>query len=908
MSRGASRAPLLACLLSATWSCSGPRTSTTSEPEGGFLVSGCSEWESDGTCEAEEPLNLWVESSTAAVPNVEVAGYEVGPAVRVLGGYRFILKPTSTVGLALRTSIVVDQRARLGVWRRPPKPQEAPDLLASRTSEELLDLLPNLSPPARLTLLARSDVRLAPAPGAPRDRLIQQATLLAEALGRRMQRNVFRFSAAHSRLRQGDLTGSEAELEAGPPPDPRDGLAQAWMAYARAQLARQRMDTTEAIRRSMELRILGERLGHPYSIWIANQVALPLLRQGGYVERARQVEADLLDSLDNLDCRQRGSTLTNIGWSRVMAREASLGQAARVVVVAEPDETTSLLERAQAEYGRCDGGLYNGALNLLLDAIQRGDLERARKWQAIAHGIPSTPRLLAWDQLLDARLRLLAKSPGSAEDRFATLTQEPGVEPRVLVEALLGLALARVLQDKTTEAEAAIGAAADALGGLPRGSADGIDAEAHSSRVMWWARIALDLYARTGQAEQAFGAARQAQLWLASTTGNGTYDQLSPEARGRRDTELQRFYAHRAAAASKRAVLWAAPGPEKAMLAREVDEEERLAASALNAALQDSEVRGHLENRPPRGGVQILIHPGLDRWWAILRDNQHTLAWSVPARQDDLETASEELLSAAPRDLSKYSEIQLVPGGAMREVDLHALPYRGKALALWAPLTYAAPRASSRVTPTPSYALLVGDGRVTLQSMRELDDVSSALLKRGVRVERAGQSALDQAQLARLLAGAQLLHFAGHAERSEEALRTGLRVRDDLWLTVADVLASPKVPTTVVLSGCDTSRDRLQDPGWSMADAFIISGAQEVVGTSRPVAGALALEMMTRFYAVDGPAALALFEAVRGIASDERMLDWPAFRAIVPAGHFTVTGGQRNGTSEATVTSGPAPN
>ncbi|MCA9555461.1 MAG: CHAT domain-containing protein [Myxococcales bacterium] len=849
-----------------------------------------------------------MESSTAAHPRVEATGYTTSEPTRALGGHRFTLTPTATTGPTLDTVVRVEGIPRLGVQRRAARPKLDPKLLEGKTADDLALLLPTLSPSARLELLAAAHSRIAPVAGPVRDRLLRQGILLAEGLERRQQRTVFRFVAAQSRLQQGDLAGSEAELKAGQQADARDGLALIWMAYAEAQLARQGGDASGAIQLLMDLRAYGERLDETYSIWVADQVALPLLRQSGFVERARGLEAVILANIDELNCRQRESPLTNAGWSRLMARESILSQQASSSNPSfDDDGTTTILKKAQLVAESCNLPTYNTALNLVLDAVQRGDVAAGRRWQTVAHSATPSRQFVAWDGLLSARLQFLANDWANAAATFAKVSAEQGLEPRIQAEALLGLAMSEHALGRPT-AEESLNRAAEAVRRLPHAAADLGDAQAHASLTGMWGRIAVDHLAGSGHAEDAFRAAHQALQRLSFAGASPIGRRLTPEDRTTRETLLKQYHAHRALAARKRAELWAAPADTAQSLGREVDEEERKAAEALEGALEYTEPRTGEQPRPPVGGIQVLLQPGLDRWWAITRDAEHTEAVSVPTSTKTVNVIATDLLAALPTDLRRYQEVQLVPVGAMRNVAVHALTYRGSPLGLSVPTTYAAPRQPTPIRAKSNVVLLLGDDRPNLSSSREIQEVALLLGQNGILTERPLLANLTPNTLASLLSRAQKLHFAGHAERSETALRTGLRLRDDLWLTVADVLASTHVPETVVLSGCDTSRHRLEDASWSMTDAFLIAGAHEVVGTDRAVGGELARIVMRHFYESSGSATSRLFDATRAVARAVPDADWAAFRITVPSGRFTVPTSQRTGNSEATVTGGPAPN
>ena len=125
--------------------------------------------------------------------------------------------------------------------------------------------------------------------------------------------------------------------------------------------------------------------------------------------------------------------------------------------------------------------------------------------------------------------------------------------------------------------------------------------------------------------------------------------------------------------------------------------------------------------------------------------------------------------------------------------------------------------------------------------------VRAALEQRGWRAELLDGDAARGQSLRAALGRVDLLHYVGHA-RSGGPGGWGSRLslaRDDT-LEVPDVLALSQVPTTVVLSGCETG---VVDPqslggGMSLAHAFILAGAQVVVATTHEIGDEDAIALM----------------------------------------------------------------
>ena len=888
MTPWARRLPLAGCLL---WAATCRPAPTPPEPAPEVLVAGCADWDADHRCIAEGALTVWVQSSTATVPRVQAEGFRVGEPVRARGGHRFTLTPTSSTAPPLSAALRVGGAARAGLVRSPPRPSPRRSDFAHLTDEALLELLPDLGVGARIDLISRTYDRMAPEFGPARSRLLQQGATLATALSSSHRLLVLLALEANNLTQAGDLLTASDVIEHRMSHGPFHGLGAIWRSYARARLARQRGDDDGALRHLFKMESTAARLGDEYNRRVAMQVALPLLRRTGYWRRAETLEQELLQEAQHLGCFERIGILTNVGWSRLMERQALQSQAPMMPrpTPLTPDETTDLLLEARRAYERCGRTETNSALNLALDALQRYDSDRAAGWLRMTSASNEDVHLQPWRKILLARLARLQGDSAAGSRILSALLNHVALEPRLRLEASTELGLALVSLGDSTAAQAQFQQVEDALDLRPQPPTPAGEGDAGSGRALLASHGLVDLLASTGRVAEAFEAARRAQRRAGAATAlRPDFERLSLEDRVRRDRNLQRYYDHRSRAARRRTDLWVAPSDAAAGLAREVEDDERAAAEALFAALLGAPRRParHPAPTPPSGRLVIALYPGVGRWWALAQDQHAYWAVSETATEERLEAQLERVLERLPVDLRSYRELRLLPSGAAQDVDLHAALYRGGPIGLAVPVSYGFDGAGPPRPATGDAVVLLGDEQTHLASRRELTEVQTHLRQTGRSTWRPEPERLDRTALAALLSQAQVLHFAGHAERSEEALRTGLRLRDDLWLTAADVLASPSVPEAVVLSGCDTSRHGLRDAGLSMADAFLAAGAQRVVGTQRAVEGQLALRMMRAFYAARGSIIRRLHEAGRQVQVEDSASDWAAFRVMAPADSF----------------------
>jgi CHAT domain-containing protein len=134
-----------------------------------------------------------------------------------------------------------------------------------------------------------------------------------------------------------------------------------------------------------------------------------------------------------------------------------------------------------------------------------------------------------------------------------------------------------------------------------------------------------------------------------------------------------------------------------------------------------------------------------------------------------------------------------------------------------------------------------------------------------------------------------LLHYAGHGTfDGPDGWESGLPLAGGGRLTVADVLALRRVPSLVLLSGCETARTAAegQVAGLGIAQAFVLAGARVVVAATRRVDDALAARLMKAVYralgAGDRDLAAALGKAQLAIATESPDQDWSSFEVLVP--------------------------
>ena len=112
-----------------------------------------------------------------------------------------------------------------------------------------------------------------------------------------------------------------------------------------------------------------------------------------------------------------------------------------------------------------------------------------------------------------------------------------------------------------------------------------------------------------------------------------------------------------------------------------------------------------------------------------------------------------------------------------------------------------------------------------------------AAASQGWKVHALEAAEASAKAVAAQLPASDLLHYAGHGDYAGfGGWESSLLLAGETRLTLGDLLALPRVPVWVVLSGCDTGRASDETPVASLglAHAFLLAGSRAVVASTRP--------------------------------------------------------------------------
>lgn len=617
-------------------------------------------------------------------------------------------------------------------------------------------------------------------------------------------------------------------------------------------------------------------------------------------------------------CEPKGLLLSNYGWSLLMQREAVGAAAPGAEALA-----LRLLRQAQAVFdgeGCRDETRLDVRISLALAELQAGDAAGARESLAAADRLAAatarraalpadamTPLQQLWRCEIAARLERAAGRPGAALALYNGLPERAAgaFSPNGRWLAAYGRARAyRELGD--FESSLAAHRRAQAL--IDEQS---LDIPISEGREMFVAlregetRSFLELLVERGRVDEAFAVARRARTRVLRQLEHSVrLAGLTALERRRWDEGLGDYRRQRAALDRQAAMDWqlAADQLARARAARAA------AARGMQATLDATFAilgQGTAELAPPLPGELVLAYYDLGGGrWVGFGAGETVRMTSIllppggplpPPRE-----LSRRLLAPFAEDVRRARRVRVLPFGALEDVDFHALPFGDDILVAARPVVYGLDLRKPADAPRQAgafRALVLADPRGDLPGARgEARAVAAAVGAGGARSGAWSAEILpgdtDAGALYRRLAGCDLFHYAGHAQSTGAGgWESMLLLAHATSLTLPDLLALPRSPAWVVLSGCDTGRQAGGGAGAaaevpSLAHAFLLAGARGVVAAVRPVDDGAARAFVAQLYrqwAGEPDLAERLRQAQLALrAADPASGAWQSFRLFEP--------------------------
>ncbi len=510
-------------------------------------------------------------------------------------------------------------------------------------------------------------------------------------------------------------------------------------------------------------------------------------------------------------------------------------------------------------------------LNVGLDGVWRDDLEVA------AHAL--------------ARAETLA-SAGAAPELLdlAALRAHTSPEPRRALEAWIELADAAWSTDHRARSRRAL-ARHLVVAGTPdaalkmweearQAAFEGawsvpldLGREAFLSGLRAATRPHVELLLEHGDAAGAMDVVRGLDAWTLTSTSEALLA-AGPTSRVWLDA-VSAYHQIREQAAERTSRLWEAEDEhQRELLIEEADRAHQEARTRIGKALDGLGTTAlPTPPDPDPGELLLTVFDHGDRWsWFSRLAGATHHAWGEPGGGPP---------PAVLEILGRARLISLLPTPLLQgwDPELDGAPLRAQIPVRW---SADLPRRGARTVQRR--ALVVADARGDLPGAREeARMVTQRLTALGWRVRTL--QALDATREAVVTAMEEvdLLHIAGHGERGGAPLSSSILLALDTELTVADVMALPRVPATVVLSGCETAAlPHDTSGGFGLARAFVVRGSEAVVATTRAIPDADATVFAEALYGAGLPEsdpAEAFRQARLGLAPGR---DAGAFRLLVP--------------------------
>ena len=586
---------------------------------------------------------------------------------------------------------------------------------------------------------------------------------------------------------------------------------------------------------------------------------------------AEQAFGEILALGDKISHETRALALHNAGWAALEAR--AQGQLAQ-----DPEPQLAAAVALFAERGvHPDPQLAAEArINLAYAMLVGGDVAEAQR--TLSGTAAPTHALERWRDFLLARADLLAGNSLAAARGFSAV----------------GLAAA-MAGDRGLEWSAAVGTgeAFERVGDVDRAleryryaagmhvvdlDALAVDAgrERFAAERDRGAQRLVMLLVKLGRGKEAMCAARQARthafagIVAAVRDPSGLADyratRLDLDTRFERSWELSRRAGERARASLR---------DERRRL------EESLGVKLLRPHGSTENTREGVDcedlRAPAPGELILLFYPVETGYLGFAFDSEGLTLARIPGQlPDESEARAAALLGPFTSGIGRAKRVGIIASGALSAETFHALPWGGGLLIdsvvvaylLDLPRAAMAERRVRRVVQLGPPSNLAG-------AVEELSIVADGLGARGVLVERLIG---DEADLVGRIAGADLLHYAGHA--SGDGWGGGLELGGDRSIGARDLLTIV-APRVAVLSGCETG---LPDPrahggGMSLAHALLLAGSEAVLATDAVVDDEIgeAIGSAVVFAIADGrePA-----EALAEVQRKRRTRGWARFRAF----------------------------
>ncbi len=694
------------------------------------------------------------------------------------------------------------------------------------------------------------------------------------------------------------------------------------VAYYRGMLGRKIADHRSALAYSRQASREAMRLGDVRRRGYSDEILGHSLAETGRVHEALALVDRALEELPEAgsECA-RMVLVNNYAWQLLLEKDASTqaGDLSRGAGRENPNRPRALFHEAlQLASGPCadyPGKRATIHLNLALAALHDGDLDGVERNLANAlrssedggeakdarEGRMGTALDSLWARDIQGRLAIARGEHERALGHYEAMFELASdfSSPPGRWRALVGLAQSHDVLGRHKRAQALWKRAESLL------DTDSLLVPIHARRDRFLGRRAvatrrqIESLLASGELTEALRVARHARSrFLRSLVNDRRMQSLSAADRATWDLAMEDYRRHRDELEVASANAWQLPSDALAAARRQQWHLEQLTREALDHALAllGNQVAVLGDASLPDGSLLLAVFPLEDDWVVFAQDAQGLRVQRVPKFDVAKATPAElsaQLLAPFERELTRNARVVVMPSGATRGIDFHALPFRGQPLLATHRVAYSldlAPSRSGGVSQVSqrregaNETLIVADPRGDLPHARKEGVRAYALVAGPVRLVSGREATATT--LRALIPTARTFHFAGHGDFAEsDGFGSALSLADNTRLTVADVLALPHAPERVVLVGCETAKSATDVALESMglAQAFLVSGSDVVAASVRTINDSLGERFTELLY--EGQ--LAAFEsaaqdAQRALYRNHPESDWASFRVIIP--------------------------
>jgi hypothetical protein len=295
--------------------------------------------------------------------------------------------------------------------------------------------------------------------------------------------------------------------------------------------------------------------------------------------------------------------------------------------------------------------------------------------------------------------------------------------------------------------------------------------------------------------------------------------------------------------------------------------EQALAETADEILRQRSTWRPACEDLTPRRPAELLLglYPFQRGFMVLVQDDQGTegrwIAGGLAYAPTD-QRLGQELLEPLGARLEAAKAVRVLASDWAQGIDVHLLEWKGTSLVEHLPVVYGAELPQRTGAPEDPHrakrALLVQDPTESLLGPEaEVRVIRAELARLGWEIEAPPPELADRQNLRDGLEQAGFFYYAGHAEHDvsrEQSLwlppyaggtrawpaRLRLRFAPPATFDIQDILMLDSgAPAKIALIGCQTGVPGGAGGGMSLALAFLVAGADEVVATPEVTADAI---------------------------------------------------------------------